>query len=48
MIMSIGNIGAGNIGQAFARTLARAGVRATIANSRGPDSPVRFSAAESS
>jgi len=36
--MSIGIIGAGNIGQAFARTLARAGVKATIANSRGPDS----------
>src|SRR5258706_193946 len=36
--MSIGIIGAGKIGQAFARTLARAGVKATISNSRGPDS----------
>jgi len=36
--MSIGIIGAGNIGQAFARTLARAGVKGTIANSRGPGS----------
>ena len=33
---SIGIIGAGNIGQAFARTLARKGIEATIANSRGP------------
>ena len=33
---SIGIIGAGNIGQAFARTLARTGIEATIANSRGP------------
>ncbi|WP_280949373.1 NADPH-dependent F420 reductase [Neorhizobium galegae] len=37
-IMTIGIIGAGNIGAAFARTLARNGVRATIANSRGPAS----------
>lgn len=36
--MSIGIIGSGNIGAAFARTLARAGVEATIANSRGPGS----------
>ena len=36
--MSIGIIGAGNIGMAIAKTLARAGVNATIANSRGPDS----------
>jgi predicted dinucleotide-binding enzyme len=36
--MSIGIIGSGNIGSAFARTLARAGVEATIANSRGPAS----------
>lgn len=36
--MSIGIIGAGNIGAAFARALARNGVRATIANSRGPAS----------
>jgi 8-hydroxy-5-deazaflavin:NADPH oxidoreductase len=38
MTMSIGIIGAGNIGQAFAHTLARAGVKATISNSRGPNS----------
>jgi len=36
--MSIGIIGAGNIGLAFAKTLSRAGIAATIANSRGPDS----------
>lgn len=36
--MSIGIVGSGNIGSAFARTLARAGVEATIANSRGPAS----------
>lgn len=36
--MSIGIIGAGLIGSAFARTLARAGIEATISNSRGPDS----------
>jgi 8-hydroxy-5-deazaflavin:NADPH oxidoreductase len=36
--MSIGIIGSGAIGTAFARTLARAGIEATIANSRGPDS----------
>jgi predicted dinucleotide-binding enzyme len=36
--MTIGIIGSGNIGSAFARTLARAGIEATIANSRGPDS----------
>ena len=35
---SIGIIGAGNIGSAFARALARAGLSATIANSRGPQS----------
>jgi predicted dinucleotide-binding enzyme len=34
---SIGIIGAGNIGQAFARVLARNGIEATIANSRGPE-----------
>ena len=38
MTMSIGIIGAGNIGLAVAKTLARAGIAATIANSRGPDS----------
>ena len=36
--MTIGIIGAGNIGLAVATTLARAGIAATIANSRGPDS----------
>ena len=36
--MTIGIIGAGNIGLAVAKTLARAGIAATIANSRGPDS----------
>lgn len=35
--MSIGIIGAGNIGAAFARALARNGISATIANSRGPE-----------
>ena len=35
---SIGIIGAGNIGQAFARALARSGIAATISNSRGPAS----------
>ncbi len=35
---TIGIIGAGNIGAAFARALARAGLPAVIANSRGPDS----------
>jgi predicted dinucleotide-binding enzyme len=36
--MSIGIIGAGNIGLAIAKTLARAGIATTIANSRGPES----------
>lgn len=36
--MTIGIIGSGAIGTAFARNLARAGIAATIANSRGPDS----------
>ena len=36
--MTIGIIGSGAIGAAFARTLARAGIEATIANSRGPES----------
>jgi predicted dinucleotide-binding enzyme len=36
--MTIGIIGSGAIGKAFARTLARAGIEATISNSRGPDS----------
>lgn len=35
---SIGIIGGGNIGQAFARALARNGIAATLSNSRGPDS----------
>ncbi|MDV4160086.1 NADP oxidoreductase [Rhizobium leguminosarum] len=35
--MNIGIIGAGNIGSAFARALARNGIAATISNSRGPD-----------
>lgn len=35
---TIGIIGAGNIGQAFAKALARAGISAIIANSRGPES----------
>jgi 8-hydroxy-5-deazaflavin:NADPH oxidoreductase len=36
--MSIGIIGSGAIGSAFATTLARAGVEAILANSRGPAS----------
>jgi 8-hydroxy-5-deazaflavin:NADPH oxidoreductase len=36
--MTIGIIGAGNIGTAFAKTLGRAGIEAVISNSRGPDS----------
>ncbi|MFL5100880.1 MAG: NADPH-dependent F420 reductase [Xanthobacteraceae bacterium] len=36
--MTIGIVGSGAIGAAFARTLARAGIAATISNSRGPDS----------
>ena len=36
--MTIGIIGSGAIGIAIARTLARAGIEATISNSRGPDS----------
>ena len=36
--MTIGIIGSGAIGTAFARTLARAGIEAAISNSRGPDS----------
>ncbi|NTE89887.1 NAD(P)-binding domain-containing protein [Agrobacterium rubi] len=34
---TIGIIGAGNIGSAFAKALARNGIAATIANSRGPE-----------
>ncbi|MBR0681434.1 NAD(P)-binding domain-containing protein [Roseomonas eburnea] len=36
--MRIGIIGAGNIGRAFAGILARKGIAAVIANSRGPES----------
>jgi predicted dinucleotide-binding enzyme len=36
--MTIGIIGSGAIGTAFARTLARAGIEAIMSNSRGPDS----------
>ena len=36
--MTIGIIGSGAIGTAFARTLAHAGIEAIISNSRGPDS----------
>ena len=36
--MTIGIVGSGAIGTAFARTLARAGIEAVISNSRGPDS----------
>lgn len=36
--MSIGIIGSGNIGSAFARALVKARIPATIANSRGPES----------
>ena len=36
--MTIGIIGSGAIGTAFARTLARVGIEATISNSRGPES----------
>jgi len=36
--MTIGIIGSGAIGTAFARTLSRAGIEATISNSRGPAS----------
>ncbi|MBB3409884.1 hypothetical protein FHT87_003803 [Rhizobium sp. BK316] len=42
--MSIGIIGAGNIGSAFARALARNGISATIANSRGPESLAELTA----
>ncbi len=37
-IGSIGILGAGQIGQAIARALARAGIQAILSNSRGPDS----------
>ena len=35
--MDVGIIGAGNIGSALARQLAKAGHRVAIANSRGPE-----------
>ncbi|MEE4464921.1 NAD(P)-binding domain-containing protein, partial [Azotobacter chroococcum] len=35
---TIGILGAGAIGSAFARALARQGIPAVIANSRGPES----------
>jgi predicted dinucleotide-binding enzyme len=38
IVMTIGIIGAGNIGAAFAKALGRAGIDAIISNSRGPDS----------
>src|SRR6267143_882860 len=38
MQMTIGIIGSGAIGTAIARTLSRAGVEASISNSRGPES----------
>ncbi|MGK6318047.1 NADPH-dependent F420 reductase [Sphingomonas sp. DT-204] len=37
-LVTIGIIGAGNIGGAFAKALGKAGIEAVIANSRGPDS----------
>ena len=36
--MTLGIVGAGNIGLAIAKTLARVGIAASIANSRGPES----------
>jgi predicted dinucleotide-binding enzyme len=36
--MSIGIIGAGALGSSVARLLAKSGISATIANSRGPES----------
>ena len=36
--MTIGIVGAGNIGQAIAKHLASAGIPASIANNRGPSS----------
>lgn len=42
--MSIGIIGAGNIGSAFARALASNGIAATIANSRGPETLAELTA----
>jgi predicted dinucleotide-binding enzyme len=42
---SIGIIGAGNLGQAFAKALARNGIAATLSNSRGPESLQEVAAA---
>jgi predicted dinucleotide-binding enzyme len=42
--MTIGILGAGKIGTAVARILARAGIKATIANSRGPETLSELSA----
>lgn len=42
---SIGIIGAGQIGQAFAAALARNGIAATLSNSRGPESLKEIAAA---
>jgi predicted dinucleotide-binding enzyme len=44
-IATIGIIGAGNLGQAFARAAQRAGREVVIANSRGPQSPAPVVAA---
>jgi 8-hydroxy-5-deazaflavin:NADPH oxidoreductase len=38
MTLSIGIVGAGSIGSAFAQALSRAGIAATLSNSRGPAS----------
>lgn len=40
--MTVGIIGAGNIGAAFAKALGRNGIDAVISNSRGPDSLAAF------
>ncbi|CDM61429.1 MULTISPECIES: NADPH-dependent F420 reductase [Rhizobium] len=42
--MSIGIIGAGNIGAAVARALVRAGIHAIISNSRGPEALAELAA----
>lgn len=40
--MTIGIIGAGNIGGALAKTFGKAGFEAVVANSRGPESIAEF------
>lgn len=40
--MTVGIIGAGNIGGAFATALGKAGIEAVIANSRGPEASRRL------